>query len=265
MKHKFVKSSLSSNCQECNYPLIAHTSMALCEVCNQRNSCEVFEGQLACPSCENILKLRKTAPTEEAVEVLENEIYETNIEQGLHKHENKPVELLASAAKEIEPPTDNIRTATDFFNAETKALAVIEAEINASELTPDEKVFELVRRTRERYTKFKSILFEAMSVQVEIVNKQRAQQHYLNELASKIRKEEREKYHLADISYVPKEAPTKVKKAKVSADDSLAANYAKVMKISLEQARQLVKNQLANAGVRCSCAETPGVCRIHNA
>lgn len=265
MNHKFVKSELSNNCQQCGFNVIAHTSMATCSVCLERVSCDVFDNQLACTSCIEILKLRKIEPTEQAALTLENEVQETIIEAGLIKATNKPIDIIQEEIKQIEP-IDGFSTAKDFFNAETRAIVDIEAEIKANNaLSTDEKTFELVRRIRERHTKFKQILFEAMSVQVEITSKQRAQQHYLNELASKIRKEEREKYHLADINYQPKEIPTKVKKTKISADEQLAANYAKVMKISIEQARILVKNQLTNVGIRCSCAETPGVCRIHNA
>lgn len=122
---------------------------------------------------------------------------------------DKVMERVDSVKKAIQ--TDNtIQTRADFFNAEIQSIGEIRVNIDKDDSIPSEqKQFALAQVIKNRVIELKKSLFEIDEERIKIINQQRAVQTYLNELASKLRDEEREKLHLQDINYTPKPAPVK--------------------------------------------------------
>lgn len=241
MQHSFLASALdSAKCQKCARDEKAHGKEAQCEACPNIGECEIFNNILMCRSC-----LQKEYDLARAQVELKNEV-------------------IIERAKEID---DKVQTKYDFFNAETVAIEDLRKAIDADEKIIN-KPFELARLVKERYLKHRVALFEITEKQFELIERRKAEQIYLNGLANKLRAEERETLKIQDVTYTPE--PIKVgsktpKRVKLSADEAIAANYAKLMKIPIEKARLLISQNLKTLNVDCTCASTPGICKLHHA
>lgn len=158
-----------------------------------------------------------------------------------------------------------ITKSEDFFNARTMSINERWKEIVADDsINAENKHYVLAKEVREHYLHLKNVLFNAVEVQLECAANQRADQIYLNTLASKLREEERVKLHLQNIDYVPPAVPvSKPKAIKVSKDDKIAADYARIMNIPIETARRLLNSKLSEVVGPCTCSSTPGICKVH--
>lgn len=97
---------------------------------------------------------------------------------------------------------NSVEVRTDLFNAHTVSIINLKAEIdNNPEII--NKPYALAEELKNRFEKFKSVVFEYNEKIVEANNAQRAIQVYLNTLANSLRAEEREKLKIADINYKP--------------------------------------------------------------
>jgi NADH:ubiquinone oxidoreductase subunit E len=96
---------------------------------------------------------------------------------------------------------------------------------------------------------------------------------YLNTIVPQLRQEEREKFKQFDISYKPNAAlpvVNTISKPKLSKDEKQYANMAKLMGISIEQAKQIaakqaqwIRKEVGADKEPCTCTATPGFCKFH--
>jgi hypothetical protein len=158
---------------------------------------------------------------------------------GKECNEVRPDELteistIASLALSSSRAIDqSITVRTDLFNAETVAIVDLKKIIDENvEIT--NKPFALASELKKRFEHFQSVIFAKQEEIVETANKQKAIQVYLNELANKLRSEEREKLKIADINYKPVSKEVKVPKItvkKVKLDKELLTSTAKELGI----------------------------------
>jgi hypothetical protein len=104
-----------------------------------------------------------------------------------------------------------ITVRTDIFNSETIALDDIKKAIYADDSITN-KPFALASEVHARYIKYKEVIFEHQQIINDEMNKQRAAQVYLNNLANTLRTEEREKLKISDINYKPRNVALPVNK-----------------------------------------------------
>ncbi len=96
-----------------------------------------------------------------------------------------------------------VKTRADFFNSRTVSIQYLKDAIDADDSITN-KHYELASRLDTRFKHLRDVLFPKAKLETEaIVSEQRAIQVYLNNLASKLRQEEREKLRLSDIQYKP--------------------------------------------------------------
>lgn len=244
MNHSFVNSG-SGKCGKCNRPELDHTDKAECEACGTQGKCDVLGNLFLCESC-----LKK----EYAIAIEQQKIH---AQQQIHGAANViefPARVEPSQANELIQKLaqtvsfKKLETSKDYFNAETEPIVELEKRILADESigTIEQRRYKVAEEVKERLINNQKVLFDLTELQLAVTSYMRADQHYLNDLASKLRTEEREKLHLQDISYTPT-APAKPKKIenKVKSNDPLerlAEQYSKSLKVSIEQARVMVQN-----------------------
>lgn len=193
MDHSFSASQFDAlKCAKCKRIEIDHTDRATCECCSNSGNMTIFTDMLMCPDC--IKKEMETAMEHQSLEKQEERMIE---------HNN-----LLELSRKIDY---NVQVKEDIFNAETVSINELKTAIE-SDPAIENKQYKLAEVLLERYTHFKSVIFELNSQIVAETNKQRATQTYLNQLANKLRQEEREKLKLQDINYKPGEIkPVKTK------------------------------------------------------
>ena len=111
----------------------------------------------------------------------------------------------------------SIQLRTDIFNAETVAINDIKLAIVNDE-TITNKPYRLAEIVKERHIQFSKLISEKNQELLELNNKQRADQTYLNQLANQLRADEREKLKIQDINYNPRpvKMPVTAKTIKMS-------------------------------------------------
>lgn len=159
-----------------------------CECCDYKGTDvkKVYGNMLMCPAC-----LKKE-------EELEKQTEETAQDR---------VDAMNDVLKRQREIDTSINISTDLFNARTVAIVEMKAAIDQDN-TIENKEFELASRLKERFTHLKQVVFDIDKQRLEATTEQRSIQQYLNELANRLRTEEREQLRLSDISYQPK--PPKV-------------------------------------------------------
>ncbi len=203
MNHSF-HASLSDKtvCSHCKFTEVMHGNKAICESCSNEGPVDIVYGNmLMCKDCQ---ELEKKAYAES----MKPENQEARVESmNQRTYENAVV----AQSRAID---NSIQVRTDIFNASTTAIVELKAAIDGDEAITN-KPYELAKVLTERFTHYKQVIFDANEKIVEAANNQRAIQVYLNELANKLRAEEREKLKLADINYKPKDVrpvkPTAIK------------------------------------------------------
>lgn len=268
--HSFVPSKLNALlCASCYRPAESHstdTNKPTCESCSNQDKLTDVNGIWMCPDCLSkeleIASEPKTTigiPKPSGPEFVKSAVsYMSNQINKDHEPVNKQNEAINALGSQ------SISRSEDFFNARTIAISDRWATIVADDSIENEnKHYQLAKEVREHYLHLKEVLFKTIETQLEITSHQRANQIYLNQLASKLREEERVKLHLANIDYIPP-TPKATPKVKVNKDDKIAADYARIMGIPIETARRLIGNKLKEVVGDCTCAETPGICKIHS-
>jgi len=224
MNHPFVASQLDVNIcanPKCKRSLKDHSLEAQCEACPNIGPCDLFGDILLCKSC-----LAKE--------------YQAAIKKA---EENSAAYNLALSAK----MDALVQIKTDFFNAETVAIAELKSIIE-NDSTIENKNYKLAEAVLERYKGFKQAIFEKREELLGLENQQKADQIFLNNLAIKLQKEERERLNLNAPDYVPdKPKETKLPAIKVAKEDKNILAFSKMMKIPFEQAKRLYEARLAAA------------------
>lgn len=240
--HSFLPSQLNvAFCAHCNRSFMEHSS---CEACGSSISQLALFGKiLMCNSC---LQKEYRAATEQT----EKRVVEYNDTIVKSQMIDQSIELSAT-----------------LFNAATVPLIELEQSIQSNPNIPqNEKHFHLASIVKQRLTHFQSVLIEKKKETVELENTVRAYQQRLNKLVSELQIEKRIELGLTAIELpkqsMPKHAPKITKRT--TTEDKAIANYMIMMKIDERAARELVRNQFREMGIKCSCSEAPGTCKLHS-
>ena len=246
MKHSFIPSHLNSNlCASCHKTELDHTDKATCECCDTVGPCELYIDILMCPVCyDNEVKAQLTnnhpAKQEERVLTMNN---------------------LVAEAKKLD---EHIEVASDIFTAETISIGELKKVIecvgyNTWHPKNEQKNtnFELSLRIHDRFVRFQNAIFarnkETVRQNTEDANRQKAIQIYLNNLAVKLRTDEREAIKLRDIDYkpiLPKTIKPKVPKVK-----KVKFDRAELNRVATELGVELTTLQAIVVAKGCSVTE----------
>lgn len=203
MNHSFQASITGvDKCARCSRAQLDHTDLATCECCSNVGPMDIHETMLMCPDC--VAK-----------------------EKAAWAESQKP-ENIQKRLNEIRVIDNTIQVHTDIFNAETVAIEEIRKLIEADS-SIENKHFKLAEIITERYKQFSRVIFDKQN-EISVLNtKQKAIQARLNDLAIKLRSDERERLKLQDLQYKPT-APAKPKpiktNGKVKYDNAELMKYA---------------------------------------
>lgn len=229
MNHPFVASLTNPNsCASCKKDMLSHTNEAICECCTNIGVVELYYGNLLmCAACKK---------RDDDATALSNDpvVQQTRVDTANGILETIRAESVVTKAIAID---NAITVRTELFNAETLAIEEVRKSILEDVLIVN-KPLALAEFVKNRIENYQRVIFE-MNEQVQIeYNKQIATQTYLNNLANQLRKEEREKLKISDISYNPnppklakEKLPTVSKPKKVKLDKALVAKIARELGI----------------------------------
>lgn len=248
MNHSY-KLSLTNptRCAEasCNRPLTDHTDSAQCEACPNIGPCELLNGMLLCATCY-------------AHDIELQGIQEREKQLASDPKQQRITELVNSLTKEI--PTDS----RQYFVNEVTQIVDIEQKVRDTGI--DNPQFKFCEIIEQRIISFRRNLFEVKKLELELKMDMIADQKYLNTMVPKLREEEREKFKQYDITYKPQTVAitSKVSGPRMSASERALESFAKMMGISIEQAKISMANAVkSSTGAACTCSETPGLCKVH--
>lgn len=169
-----------------------------CESCAATGEIHILKNLSLCKSCFD----------RECAIIDQNGIRELESKMSMYRDWKKSIEI-----------DSTIQIRTDIFNANIISIAELKEQIEQDpEVT--NKHFKLAEVLQERYTHLKQVVFGLRESASTIENQQRAIQSYLNDLATKLRADEREKLKLQSIDYKPAEPKlTKPKAPKITKVD----------------------------------------------
>lgn len=185
-------------CDKCGFASNLHGEDAECESCTTKGQNEpgFLKGKAAmlCPECN-----RK----EMAIIAAEVADYQTPEKQqarlDAYNATAKPYEQLIRDARKID---ESIHVSTDIFNAKTVSFQEFrEAILKDDSIPSDKKHFEMARIAKERIKHFSAVIFELDRAKIEAYSEQKSWHIQLNELANKLRLEDREQLKISDITY----------------------------------------------------------------
>jgi hypothetical protein len=190
MNHNYqVTDENPTECKVCGRSALDHGPYATCEMCKKERECDLIDGLLICHFCHN-WKKKATQP----------ELAQLDRQLDIRKK-----------FKEID---DSVRVQTDIFNAKTVAIHELKVAIdNDSSIPVESKNFTLAQAVEARFNHLTDVIFSKRQEITDAESEKKAIQVYYNELAKRLRTEEREKIRLKDAQYKPAEVV--VKKARV--------------------------------------------------
>lgn len=215
MNHSFLSSILDqTKCKVCKRPEKDHGKDAECEQCNNKADCTDVNGILLCPTCLEKELLANNKPPEPPKQI----VYTSD----------NPIENLANSVKQSDA---KLSGKAEFFNAETISIEEIRLRI-ADDTKIINKRFALAEIVHQRILAFQKAVWEADQRRFELNDRQQANQIYLNNLATQLTLEEREKVRVRDLNYPvtqpklnqPKAPSTKAKSNKEELREA-AARY----------------------------------------
>ncbi len=243
MNHSFKANIGSEHCALCGFNEVAHSDNATCEGCPTVGPCEVFNGMLLCANCF----------------VHDKELEAEQSEIPSNDRATRIAQLTNKLAKEI--PADRRM----YFVGRLTAIVDVERDLIASGIeNPNYALAEIIEQNLLR---LKDVLRNKHEEIRELQASSVADQKYLNQIVPQLRENEREKFKQYDINYKPNEvvkAVSTVSKPRMSASDKAVESMAKMLGISVEQARISLNSATKNVlNVQCTCAVTPGMCKVH--
>ncbi|HWY34241.1 MAG TPA: hypothetical protein VNX68_06310 [Nitrosopumilaceae archaeon] len=230
MNHSFI--AMKTNpliCDKCRYDLLSHSSLAVCEACPNRASCEVFTNyhgvnMLLCSDC-----YKREA---EAYVVKQREIADARMlaRESLHPA-NEKITLSQQADRLIQ-------IKSDFFNAQTVAITDLQVAVE-NDASIENKNYKVAELIKERILTFDAAIFQKRAELAELESKQKATQVYLNNHALKLQAKERELLKLNSPDYeVDKPKQIKEKAVVIHREDKNIWAMAKNFNIPFELAKR---------------------------
>lgn len=189
MLHTFKPGTIdAAKCVHCKRT----TEMHNCDICGAENISVTLKygNMLLCGPCE-IEEERLYAESQRP----ENVAARVETQQ-------KAAEINA-VLKQAAAIDDSIEIKSDIFNAETVALEVIRTSIDADG-NIENKPYALGEQVKAHFEKLRDTMFDLNKQMMEVAVRQKATQVYLNQLANKLRADEREKLKISDLNYQPK-------------------------------------------------------------
>lgn len=214
MNHSFTPSKLNVIvCATCARSMLAHTNAASCESCGRSDKCDIVNDILLCQDC-----------------------FSRELECSGSESNNKPTgfanlpvpqsEVIYTTAKSI--ASDLPANGSEFYNAKVLAIVELEARINA-DANIGNKPFFFAQQIKARQAILYKALVEARELLTEIGAEQHANYRAINALASRLKKEEREKLNIKYAEYVPSSKVGKVRQPRTTAQDKVIEGIAKMM------------------------------------
>lgn len=227
-RHTFVGSILNASvCRQCNRPEKDHSDEAECESCGRVGPCElIVEDNILC--CELCAARDAEIKAEQA---------------ALPKDKNERINVIKLMAqnRQIEY---SVKILPDIFNAKMKSIVELHAAFTADESIKNAD-FHLAQIMEKRHNHLRDVLIERQRQNDEDRTEQRAIQQYYNELANKLRAEEREQIHIKNLEYKP--AEPKIKKPKAPSTKAVSAKDSLPWVEKLEAEFPHTKGQVAGA------------------
>lgn len=203
-RHTFVGSILDASvCRQCGRNEKDHSDEAECESCGRVGPCElIVEDNILC--CELCAARDAEIKAEQA---------------ALPKDKNERINVIKLMAqnRQIEY---SVKILPDIFNAKMKSIIELHSALSSDESikNPD---FHLAQLMEKRQNHLDEVFNRNSRENDEIRTEQRVIQQYYNELANKLRAEEREQIHIKNLEYKP--AEPKVKKPKAPSTKAVSA------------------------------------------
>lgn len=195
MKHSFSPSFADPlKCRVCKYDQLSHTNEVECEVCGNKGECDIMYGNiLMCQPCQ--VKEATAQAINNTPEMQQARVDEMNAQTIIER--NKQIE-------------STIKVDTDIHNAKMIAIVDLKKSIDEDSSIPaDKKLFTLAKVIDDRYVVLKDALAKLRQDTIENENEQRAIQTYYNELAKRLKDDERAQLKLKDVNYKPIEGKPK--------------------------------------------------------
>lgn len=261
MNHSFIAAPWNAKvCIKCTRNELAHSDTAICEACSNVGPCELVGKILMCASCQ--VRDTNTAPKELTVteakpslELVINQVNRLLETDAIRTSDGDTVKSIIDDAIK-----GNIKEFKDFFNAKLPSIMELKSLIDTDESIPDKR-YALAAALGARVKYLGMVLFQFNSHSIEVSAEVKSIQQYMNSLIPQLRMEQRTQFAANDINFVPQQIKAKsAPKVRTSTTDKLAENYAKLMGVTVEQAKLLIARRLKP---ECSCAETPGMCKVH--
>jgi len=239
-----------------------HADDAQCESCANKGPCEVIDKMLMCAECQ--IRQQSTKP-----EIIAKE-EKLSLEQVMNQV-NRIVDTNAIETKDgdsvktiiDEAIAGNIKEYKDFFNAKIPSITSLKEMIDNDEtIESDKKHYALMHVLYRRVQYLSRVLFMTSIGQREIGAEVKSIQQYMSETIPQLRMKLRAEFAAITPNYTPQvvQKTPKIRKSGNPAD-KLAESYAKMMKITIEEAKIFMERKLRN---ECTCKETPGMCKVHN-
>lgn len=272
MNHSFVAAVWSKNaCAKCALPLMnalgeeTHSDHVTCESCKNIGPVNKIGKILMCSECE-----KRENDTVITIPSIDDRLSLEQIRNQVERivETNAIVNPNGDSVKSImdEAIRGNIKVYTDFFNAKIPSIQELKQIIDDDEsiIGEENKRYALAHALKARIQYLARVLFQTKNGQLEMAAEVKVIQNYMATIIPELRMKIRHEFALNTPNYTPQViTKAKTERAKpASASDKLAANYAKMMKITIEEAKALMNRKLRN---ECKCKEMPGMCPVHDA
>lgn len=200
LDHKPTPSFTDANiCGRCQYPADKHGKEAVCDACDNIGVLSICNKMALCRECV-AKEIASSLPSIPVADLTPSQVLNNTVLQ---------------MSKDID---SSIRVSSDLFNAGTVPIIELKNAIDKDDSIPaDKKTYRLAEVLLERFNQHKKAIFDYQEKIVAEHTDQKAIQKYLNNMASQLQTEEREKLKIADINYKPeviKEIKPKVVKPK---------------------------------------------------
>ena len=255
MNHSYEPNISHDKCRICGYSELAHSDSMQCESCPSIGPVTPIDNMLLCEACAARDKQIKA-------ELLASK--DSNNLQ--HTTEARIAALNNELSKEI--PID----AKQYFVGRLTSIVDIEKQFleatnNDAERARFLTAIEVEKRTAQLKETFFGKKREWLDYELTSKTQLVADQLYLNKVVPQLREQERERFKEYDITYKPvsvKPVSTEPKKPRMSASDRALESAAALIGIPLEQYKKIIQNTTKNVlSVECTCAVTPGLCKVH--
>jgi 3-oxoacyl-(acyl-carrier-protein) synthase len=245
MDHSYIAGT-NGACRKCGYNEHSHGDSVQCESCPRIEAiAAVIDGIMMCATCV----ARDIEIKAELAARAQTSTPKTRLD-----------ELCEALGKQI------AQESREYFVKEVTAFVEIEAQVNELGLSAEDSKHEYAKIVESRIGTWKAQIFEVKKLEYELKVRAISDQLYLNQIVPTLRAAERETFKAYDINYKPTTvvATPKVSGPRMSASQRATESAAKRLNMSVEQYEAAMEKAYAAVmGEKCTCKETPGVCKVH--